>query len=103
MPLEERTSMRLAADGMPWNRQRSAHLNTARTTTQAGYQLADSMKRFNYLLGQTELFQHFVDLKRQREPEFAAMLDAQLAQKSGSKAKKASLVSCVGCSDISSR
>jgi len=25
--------------------------------------LADSMKRFNYLLGQTELFQHFVDLK----------------------------------------
>lgn len=26
-------------------------------------QLADSMKRFNYLLGQTELFQHFVDLK----------------------------------------
>lgn len=26
-------------------------------------QLADSMKRFNYLLGQTELFQHFIDLK----------------------------------------
>lgn len=29
-------------------------------------QLADSMKRFNYLLGQTELFQHFVDLKVSR-------------------------------------
>lgn len=29
----------------------------------AYHQLADSMKRFNYLLGQTELFQHFVDLK----------------------------------------
>lgn len=28
-----------------------------------GSQLADSMKRFNYLLGQTELFQHFIDLK----------------------------------------
>ena len=27
------------------------------------YQLADSKKRFNYLLGQTELFQHFIDLK----------------------------------------
>lgn len=26
-------------------------------------QLADSMKRFTYLLGQTELFQHFIDLK----------------------------------------
>lgn len=25
--------------------------------------LADSMKRFTYLLGQTELFQHFIDLK----------------------------------------
>jgi len=24
------------------------------------------MKRFNYLLGQTELFQHFVDLKVSR-------------------------------------
>jgi SWI/SNF-related matrix-associated actin-dependent regulator of chromatin subfamily A member 5 len=30
--------------------------------------LADSMKRFNYLLGQTELFQHFVDLKVSRKP-----------------------------------
>lgn len=26
-------------------------------------QFADSMKRFTYLLGQTELFQHFIDLK----------------------------------------
>ncbi|KAK8861335.1 hypothetical protein IAR55_002154 [Kwoniella newhampshirensis] len=49
---------------------------------------ADSMKRFNYLLGQTELFQHFIDLKKQREPEFAAMLDEQLAKQGGSKGKK---------------
>ncbi|WVQ83568.1 hypothetical protein IAT38_005709 [Cryptococcus sp. DSM 104549] len=49
---------------------------------------ADSMKRFNYLLGQTELFQHFIDLKRQREPEFAAMLDEQLAKQAGAKGKK---------------
>ncbi|ORX36405.1 putative chromatin remodelling complex ATPase chain [Kockovaella imperatae] len=48
--------------------------------------LADSMKRFNYLLGQTELFQHFIDLKRQREPAFAQMLDEQLAK--AQKAKK---------------
>lgn len=54
------------------------------------------MKRFTYLLGQTELFQHFIDLKvsertdvgamrradgqKQREPEFAAMLDEQMAK-----------------------
>ncbi|EIW69137.1 hypothetical protein TREMEDRAFT_68987 [Tremella mesenterica DSM 1558] len=49
---------------------------------------ADSMKRFNYLLGQTELFQHFIDLKKTREPEFAAMLDAQLSARNGAKGKK---------------
>ena len=46
------------------------------------------MKRFTYLLGQTELFQHFVDLKRKREPEFAKMLDDQMAAQS-KKGKKA--------------
>ncbi|OCF45020.1 transcription activator snf2l1 [Kwoniella heveanensis CBS 569] len=49
---------------------------------------ADSIKRFTYLLGQTELFQHFIDLKRQREPEFAAMLDDQMAKTGGAKGKK---------------
>ena len=37
--------------------------------------LADSIKRFGYLLGQTELFQHFIDIKKDRDPEFAKMLD----------------------------
>ncbi|EAL17685.1 hypothetical protein CNBL2000 [Cryptococcus deneoformans B-3501A] len=50
---------------------------------------ADSMKRFNYLLGQTELFQHFIDLKRQREPQFAQMLDEQIAKQAGKGKKKA--------------
>ncbi|GFZ42856.1 DNA helicase [Saitozyma sp. JCM 24511] len=50
---------------------------------------ADSMKRFNYLLGQTELFQHFIDLKRQREPEFAAMLDEQMSKTSKKGKSKA--------------
>ncbi|KNZ59468.1 uncharacterized protein VP01_1726g5 [Puccinia sorghi] len=36
--------------------------------------IADSIKRFSYLLGQTELFRHFCDLKAQREPEFAKLL-----------------------------
>jgi SWI/SNF-related matrix-associated actin-dependent regulator of chromatin subfamily A member 5 len=62
------------------------------------------MKRFTYLLGQTELFQHFIDLKvssarfhistadtlqRKREPEFAAMLDEQITKQSSKKGKKA--------------
>lgn len=45
--------------------------------------LADSMKRFTYLLGQTELFQHFIDIKKDRDPEFAKMLE-----QTQSKAKK---------------
>jgi hypothetical protein len=77
------------------------------------------MKRFNYLLGQTELFQHFIDIKvsvtgfqaqfpnhpktnladaiwsnriapkRDRDPEFAAMLAAEEAKKDGKGKKKA--------------
>lgn len=45
--------------------------------------LADSMKRFSYLLGQTELFQHFIDIKKDRDPEFAKLLE-----QTQSKAKK---------------
>jgi len=51
--------------------------------------LADSMKRFNYLLGQTELFQHFIDIKRERDPEFAAMLANEQAKKDGKGKKRA--------------
>ncbi|KAL0577835.1 chromatin remodeling complex Adenosinetriphosphatase [Marasmius crinis-equi] len=39
--------------------------------------IADAVKRYSYLLGQTELFKHFVDIKRAKDPEYAAMLDAQ--------------------------
>ncbi|EPQ30497.1 uncharacterized protein PFL1_02023 [Pseudozyma flocculosa PF-1] len=42
--------------------------------------LADSMKRFSYLLGQTELFQHFIDIKKGRDPEFAKMLEESQEQ-----------------------
>ncbi|KAF5389355.1 hypothetical protein D9757_004385 [Collybiopsis confluens] len=41
---------------------------------------ADAVKRYSYLLGQTELFKHFVDIKRARDPEYAALLDAQAAK-----------------------
>ncbi|KAG8723887.1 hypothetical protein FRC09_001355 [Ceratobasidium sp. 395] len=39
--------------------------------------LADAMKRYSYLLGQTDLFKHFVDMQRVQDPEYAALADAQ--------------------------
>ncbi|KAH8111964.1 hypothetical protein DFH11DRAFT_559521 [Phellopilus nigrolimitatus] len=39
--------------------------------------VTDAVKRYSYLLGQTDLFKHFVDMKRARDPEYAAMVDAQ--------------------------
>ncbi|KAG8807000.1 hypothetical protein FRC19_006924, partial [Serendipita sp. 401] len=49
--------------------------------------VADSLKRYSYLLGQTELFQHFVDIKRAADPEYAALLDSQKPKKRGRKPK----------------
>ncbi|KAF8581713.1 SNF2 family DNA-dependent ATPase [Ramaria rubella] len=39
--------------------------------------ITDSVKRYSYLLGQTDLFRHFVDIKRARDPEYAALMDTQ--------------------------
>ncbi|KAJ2930321.1 hypothetical protein H1R20_g6789, partial [Candolleomyces eurysporus] len=39
--------------------------------------VADAVKRYSYLLGQTELFKHFVDIQRARDPEYAAVMDSQ--------------------------
>ncbi|KAG0361518.1 hypothetical protein BG005_008108 [Podila minutissima] len=36
--------------------------------------LVDTSNRISYLLGQTELFKHFIDLKKAKDPEFAKML-----------------------------
>ncbi|KIM31883.1 hypothetical protein M408DRAFT_327281 [Serendipita vermifera MAFF 305830] len=49
--------------------------------------VSDSLKRYSYLLGQTELFQHFVDIKRAADPEYAALLDSQKPKKRGRKPK----------------
>lgn len=48
--------------------------------------LADSMKRFSYLLGQTELFQHFIDIKKEKDPEFRQLLEE--TQKGGKGKRK---------------
>ncbi|CAG7853641.1 SWI/SNF-related matrix-associated actin-dependent regulator of chromatin subfamily A member 5; AltName: Full=Sucrose nonfermenting protein 2 homolog; Short=mSnf2h [Serendipita indica DSM 11827] len=48
---------------------------------------AYSLKRYSYLLGQTELFQHFVDIKRAADPEYAALLDSQKPKRRGRKPK----------------
>lgn len=45
----------------------------------------DSLKRFSYLLGQTELFQHFVDIKKDRDPDFARLLEESAHQRTKKK------------------
>ncbi|KAI0304101.1 SNF2 family N-terminal domain-containing protein [Russula brevipes] len=39
--------------------------------------VADAVKRYSYLLGQTDLFRHFVDVQKARDPECAVVLDAE--------------------------
>ncbi|KAG6908074.1 hypothetical protein DXG01_006263, partial [Tephrocybe rancida] len=53
--------------------------------------VTDAVKRYSYLLGQTELFKHFLDIRRARDPEYAAMMDAQPKPKSRGQ-KKATYV-----------
>ncbi|XP_006454979.1 SNF2 family DNA-dependent ATPase [Agaricus bisporus var. bisporus H97] len=52
--------------------------------------LADAVKRYSYLLGQTELFKYFVDIKRARDPEYAALMDSQPKPKGRGRKKAAS-------------
>lgn len=60
-----------------------------RRAAQATLKSADSIKRFSYLLGQTDLFRHFCDLKAQRDPQFAEMLaESEKALGKGKGAKK---------------
>ncbi|GAA96867.1 uncharacterized protein L969DRAFT_94873 [Mixia osmundae IAM 14324] len=47
----------------------------SRKTGNAAKKAADTIKRFSYLLGQSDIFMHFCNLKKEREPEFAAMLE----------------------------
>ncbi|GAA5884385.1 hypothetical protein JCM16303_003663 [Sporobolomyces ruberrimus] len=57
---------------------------------QASLKSADSIKRFTYLLGQTDLFKHFCDLKAQRDPMFAKLLaEAESAGKQKGRRGKA--------------
>ena len=63
----------------------------ARKDAQAALKSADSLKRFAYLLGQTDLFRHFCDLKAERDPEFANMLaesEKQLGKGKAAQGKK---------------
>ncbi|KAF5371313.1 hypothetical protein D9758_004202 [Tetrapyrgos nigripes] len=51
--------------------------------------IADAVKRYSYLLGQTELFKHFVDIKRAKDPQYAALMDAQPKPKGRGRKKAA--------------
>ncbi|BGP31421.1 chromatin remodeling complex Adenosinetriphosphatase [Rhodotorula toruloides] len=62
----------------------------ARGEAQEALKSADSIKRFTYLLGQTDLFKHFCDLKAQRDPTFAKLLaEAENAGKAKGRRGKA--------------
>ncbi|GAA5994552.1 DNA translocase [Rhodotorula paludigena] len=62
----------------------------SRRSTQASLKSGDSIKRFTYLLGQTDLFKHFCDLKAQRDPGFAKLLaEAENAGKAKGRGKAA--------------
>ncbi|KAH0831419.1 SNF2 family DNA-dependent ATPase [Lanmaoa asiatica] len=50
-------------------------------------QIADAVKRYSYLLGQTDLFKYFVDIKKARDPQYAALLDAQPKQRGRGRKK----------------
>ncbi|KAI1317954.1 hypothetical protein EDD11_007476 [Mortierella claussenii] len=55
--------------------------------------LVDTSNRISYLLGQTELFKHFIDLKKAKDPEFAKLLlERGDQQKEKVKAPKGSRV-----------
>ncbi|OCH89738.1 SNF2 family DNA-dependent ATPase [Obba rivulosa] len=64
---QEKRQKRKAAEGQLEVKRREMDKN----------KITDAVKRYSYLLGQTELFKHFVDIKKARDPEYAALLDAQ--------------------------
>ncbi|KAF8551112.1 hypothetical protein OG21DRAFT_1445699 [Imleria badia] len=49
--------------------------------------IADAVKRYSYLLGQTDLFKYFVDIKKARDPQYASLLDAQPKQRGRGRKK----------------
>jgi len=51
--------------------------------------IADAVKRYSYLLGQTDLFKHFVDIKKARDPQYAALFDSQPKPKGRGRKKVA--------------
>ncbi|WFD06104.1 hypothetical protein MVES1_001445 [Malassezia vespertilionis] len=68
-------SRRVQQDGLNESR---AEMNQQKTV--------DSLKRFSYLLGQTELFLHFIDIKKERDPQFAKLLEESSKRRSGGAA-----------------
>ncbi|KAL7415636.1 SNF2 family N-terminal domain-containing protein [Mrakia frigida] len=64
------------------------HVLDAKKKEMDSVKLADSMKRYQYLLGQTDLFEHFLTIKKERDPVFAKMVDDQAAKVKAGKGKK---------------
>lgn len=62
--------------------QRAAQASDLQSTRQKqdSRKTADSIKRFMFLLEQTELFKHFMNIKMERDPEFAKLLEETIAK-----------------------
>ena len=83
MDEDERIEMPTAADRASQRAEQNERLDASRNEMNR-QKTVDSLKRFSYLLGQTELFQHFIDIKKDRDPEFARLVD-EPAQKRRTK------------------
>ena len=83
MDEDERIEMPTAADRASQRAEQNERLDASRNEMNR-QKTVDSLKRFSYLLGQTELFQHFIDIKKDRDPEFARLVD-ESAQKRRTK------------------
>ncbi|KZW00246.1 hypothetical protein EXIGLDRAFT_639641 [Exidia glandulosa HHB12029] len=89
---KSKKSTRVLTDGQLRKRNRRRDQDAelqARRAEMDRAKAADSVRRYSYLLGQTDLFQHFVDLKRERDPEYAKMLEAQQSETKAKNRKKA--------------
>lgn len=77
MDVEDTATRKARAAEKKQRRKDAEHKLQAKRQEMDKAKLADAVKRYTYLLGQTDLFKHFVDIKRARDPEYAALLDSQ--------------------------
>lgn len=101
---ERRTKASSMQRDRRWTRQKYLPSLQFRVFCSHGVQISDAVKRYSYLLGQTDLFKYFVDIKvthvicaqhlltlarfqKARDPQYAALFDAQPKQRGRGRRK----------------